>query len=113
LRTSPCSCSNDFIGYILATPGGERFDIERRRAAIVMAMASLDLIAFIPIDPEHDPFGGDDDAAFRVTVDLELRDLIEDDILDLVGDTPVVSLSGHWDDRVERVLATIDALDRR
>jgi hypothetical protein len=67
---------------------------------------------FTPIDPGHDPFGAGEDAAFRATVDLELRDLIEDDSFDLLGDTHVLTLSGPWDSRAARVLAQINTLSR-
>lgn len=99
----------DFVAYILASPGAERFDIEKWRAPIAAAIASLDLIVAIQLDPIHDPIGFTDDAAFRAAVDTELRDLLDSDRLDLLDETEVLPLTGPWDHRVSAILAQLDA----
>ena len=106
-------CPLDFVAYILASPGAERFDIEAWRAPIAAAIASLDLIVAIHIDPERDPIGFVDDAAFRSAVDDELRDLINDDRLELCGDVEILPLAGPWDRRVNITLASIDKMRQR
>lgn len=103
----------DFIAYIFASPGADRFDIATWRAPIAAAMASLDLIVAIRIDPAHDPVGLVEDAAFRSAVDDELRDLLDDDSLDLCGDTEILPLAGPWDLRAGMVLAHINELCRQ
>jgi hypothetical protein len=103
-------CPLDFVAYIFASRGAERFDVERWRAPIAAAMASLDLVVAVRIDPAHDPVGAIDDAAFRRAVDAELRDLVDGDSLDVCGDVPVLSLGGPWDRRADTVLACVNAL---
>jgi hypothetical protein len=103
-------CPLDFVAYILACPGADRFDIERWRAPIAAAIASLDLIVAIHIDPAHDPVGFIEDAAFRAAVDAELRDLLDDDSYDLCGDTEILVLAGPWDRRASTVLARLSEI---
>lgn len=106
-------CPLDFVAYILASPGAERFDVEKWRVPIATAMASLDLIVSVRIDPANDPVGFVDDTAFRSAVDDELRDLVDDDRLDLCGDTEMLPLAGPWDRRASTVLAHINELRGR
>lgn len=103
-------CPLDFVAYILASPGSDRFDIEQWRAPILAALASLDLIVAIHIDPVHDPIGSIEDAAFRTAVDTELRDLLDSDSLDLCGDAEILALAGPWDLRANKVLEHIRGL---
>ncbi len=97
----------DFIGYIYASPGAERFDVEPWRGPIGAAMASLDLVVSLRVDPGHEPGAPVEDAAFRLAVDAWLRDIVDGDGLDLCDGVDVLVLDGPWDRRVEAVLAHV------
>jgi hypothetical protein len=98
-------CPLDFLGYIAASPGGDRFDPEAWRAPLERAMHSLDLVVFLPADPAYDPPGlvDGEDAAFRLAVDAELRDIVGSDSLDLCDGVDTLTLDGPWERRVEVV----------
>jgi hypothetical protein len=98
-------CPLDFIAYIFASRGAERFDPERWREPILTAMARLDLIVAVRIDPEHDPVGSIEDAAFRREVDAEFDEILEGDSLGLCGGVDVLPVRGPWDGRAEAVCA--------
>ncbi len=100
-------CPLDFLGYILATRGGERFDAEPWRAPIAATSRSLDLLVFVRADPAHDPPVDPEEAAFRFEVDGWLRDIVEADDLDLCADVPVLALDGPWALRLDAVLARL------
>ncbi len=100
-------CPLDFLGYILATRGGERFDAEPWRASIESALRSIDLLVFVRADPAHDPPVDPEEAASRLDVDGWLRDLVEADELDLCQGVPVLPLDGPWDRRPDAVLARL------
>ena len=103
-------CPLDFLGYIYASPGAERFDLEAWREPIAQAMARLDLVVLVRADPTHDPVMSMDDAAFRLAVDDMLQDIIGGDCFDLCDGVEIMVLDGPWDRRVEKVLAYADGL---
>jgi hypothetical protein len=105
----------DFLGYIAATAGGERFNPEAWRAPIERAMDSLDMVVFLPADPAYDPPGivDGEDAAFRRAVDAELRDIVGSDSLDLCDGIEILTLDGPWDGRAEVVSRAVEELRRR
>jgi len=98
-------CPLDFLGYIAASPGGDRFDPEAWRIPIERAMHSLELVVFLPADASYEPPGVTDgeDAAFRRAVDDELRDIVGSDSLDLSTGIEILTLDGPWNCRVEAV----------
>lgn len=98
-------CPLDFVGYIAASPGADRFDLEAWRAPIARAMSSLDLLIFLPADAAHDLARAGDDASFRLAVDDVLRDIAAADSLDLCEGVQIVTPDGPWDRRIETVLA--------
>jgi hypothetical protein len=100
-------CPLDFVGYIIASPGAERFDLEAWREPIARAMKSLDLVVSLRADPMHDPAIAVEDAAFRLAVDDALRDIVDGDDLGLCDGVEVLVLDGPWDRRLESVLAHI------
>lgn len=100
-------CPLDFLAYIFASPGGERFNVEPWRPPIATAMASLDLLIALRANPAHEPVGLDEDPAFRYDVDGWLRDLVEGDDLGLCGGVGIVVLDGPWDRRLANVLARL------
>jgi hypothetical protein len=103
-------CPLDFLGYIYASPGVERFDVEPWRRSIAAAMASLDLVVAPRVDPQHEPRVLVEDAAFRLAVDGWLRDIVEGDELDLCESVDILVLGGAWDRRVETVLAHVKTM---
>ena len=103
-------CPLDFLGYIYASPGAERFDLEAWREPIAQAMKRLDLVVLVRADPAHDPVMPSDDAAFRLAVDDVLQDIADGDCFDLCDGVEIMVLDGPWDRRVEKVLAYADRL---
>jgi hypothetical protein len=100
----------DFLGYIYASPGAERFDGELWRRPIAAAMASLDLLVALQVDPKHEPEVLVEDKVFRLAVDRWLRDIVEGDELDLCEGVDLLVLGGPWDRRVETVLAHVNTM---
>ena len=100
-------CPLDLLSYIYASPGADRFDVEPWRRAIAVAMASLDLVVALRVDPQHEPRVLVEDAAFRLAVDGWMRDIVEGDELDLCEGVDILVLDGPWDRRVETVLAHV------
>lgn len=106
-------CPLDFLGYIAASPGSARFDVEAWREPIARAMARLDLVIFLPADPAWDPDIASDDATLRLAVDDALRDIIEGDSYDLCEDVAILTLDGARDRWIEIVLTHIEQLSAR
>lgn len=106
-------CPLDFIAYIYAGGGEDRFDVEDWRKPIAAALGSLDLLVAVRIDPAHDPVGVVEDAAYRAEVDSILWDIIEGDSLDLCADLEILPLGGPWDRRIEAVMAYVTGMRRR
>ena len=103
-------CPLDFVGYIVASPDAERFDLEAWRGPIAHAMQSLDLVVAVHADPVHDPAIAAEDAAFRLAVDDALRDIVDGDGFDLCEGVEILILDGPWERRVETVLAQLQGL---
>lgn len=97
----------EFLGYIEASAGSERFDLEAWREPIARAMQRLDLVVLLRAEQRHDPVSGHEDAAFRLAVDDALQEIVGDDCYDLCGGVEVLVLEGSWDSRVEKVLGHI------
>lgn len=97
----------DLAAYILASPGGEAFNLEPWRAPITRALSALDLIVTLHPDPAHDPDLPAEEARFRHAVDDLLRDLVNDDEFELDGQVEILTLDGPWETRLPRVLAAI------
>ncbi len=103
-------CPLDFVGYIVASPDAERFDLEAWRGPIAHAMQSLDLVVAVHADPVHDPAITAENAAFRLAVDDALRDIVDGDGFDLCEGVEILILDGPWERRVETVLAQLQGL---
>jgi hypothetical protein len=100
----------DFLGYIYASPGAERFDPEPWRRPIAAAMASLDLLVALRVDPKYEPGVLVEDQSFRLAVDGWLRDLVEGDELELCEGVEILVLDGPWGHRLETVLAHVNTM---
>jgi hypothetical protein len=103
-------CPVDFVGYIAASPGADRFDLEAWREPIVRAMQSLGLMVAVHADSVHDPAIATEDVAFRLAVDDALRDIVDGDDLGFCDGVAILILDGPWDRRVETVPAHIQDL---
>jgi AAA domain len=106
-------CPFDFLGYIAASPGAERFNPEPWRAIVSQAMATLDLVVAVHADPAHDPPIAVEDAAFRLSVDDALWDIVDGDRFDLCDGVAILPLDGPWDRRLETILAHLQRLRRQ
>lgn len=103
-------CPLDFLGYIFASAGAGRFDVEPWREPIRAAMARLDLVVAIHVDPEHDPVMHIEDSAFRFAVDGLLRDIVDGDSFDLCEGVEILAVDGPWDRRAATVLAHVNVM---
>jgi hypothetical protein len=103
-------CPLDFLGYISASSGADRFDLDAWRGPIARAMKSLDLVVALHVDSAHDPAIPIEDAALRLAVDDELRDIVDSDGFDLCDGVEILILDGPWDRRVETVLTHVERL---
>jgi hypothetical protein len=103
-------CPLDFLGYVSASPGAERFDLDAWRAPIERAMATLDLVVSVHVDHAAGPALPIEDAAFRLAVDDLLRDIVDGDAFDLCEGVEILPLDGPWQRRVEAVLAHVAGL---
>ena len=97
----------DLAAYILASPGGEAFNLEPWRAPITRALGAVDLIVTLHPGPAHDPGLPAEDARFRFAVDDLLRDLVNDDEFELDGRVEILTLDGPWETRLQCVLAAL------
>ncbi|HEU5433265.1 MAG TPA: AAA family ATPase, partial [Thermomicrobiales bacterium] len=101
-------CPLDFLGYIAASPGAARFDLEAWRVPIARAMTSLDLVVAVHADLAHDPPVAAEDAMFRLAVDDALRDIVDADGFDLCQGVELLILDGPWDRRLKTVLTWVE-----
>lgn len=96
-------CPLDLLGYILTLDDAESFDLDHWLPDIREALASLDLIVFLPVEAEDRialPATEDDD--FRMQVDEKLRELVLENPYDF--DVEVLEVTGTRKERVARVM---------
>ena len=103
----------DFLGYIQASAGAERFDVEPWRDSISRAVASLDLVIALRVDPKDDPGATVEDLAFRLSVDRCLREIVEGDRFDLCEGVDILVLGSPWHHRADRVMGHMSQPLRR
>ena len=100
-------CPLDLLGYIEASAGAERFDLEAWREPIARAMQRLDLVVLLRAERRHDPVSGHEDAALRLAVGDALQEIVGGDCYELCEGVAVLVLEGSWDSRAEKVLGHI------
>jgi hypothetical protein len=100
-------CPLDFLGYILALPGGRAFDLHPWLTVIETRLATLDLLVFVPVGSGTDSIPPPPDNHFRLAVDGVLRDLVLADELGVCGDLDVVEVTGSAGRRVSEVMRRI------
>lgn len=100
-------CPVDVLAYLSAHPGAASVDLDRWHPEVREAMASVDLVVFVPIEePDRVAFDpSDDEGGMRSEVDERLRELLLDDVLDL--GVEVVEVYGDVEARTRMVLDVI------
>jgi hypothetical protein len=98
----------DVLAYLLEHADAEAFDPDAWIEPAREAVASLDLVVFVPIeDPERIAVGRHEDAEQRRAVDERVRRLLIDE--GLAGEVEVLTVGGDVPARTEQVLARISA----
>jgi hypothetical protein len=97
-------CPLDFIAYlevVSEAEGGEWAPSGRLLPRIEAALATLDLIAFVPIPPSAGATADVEHPKLRRAVDARLKRLVREGALDLLGDgTRLIEISGSRRQRV-------------
>lgn len=99
-------CPYDIIAYLITLDGFSESDPERWLQKAKVAIQSIDLVIFVPIEePDRIPVEDSGYADLRLRVDRELREIVLDDRFDLL--VPAIEVQGSPGDRVRQVLAAI------
>ena len=98
-------CPADALAYLLAHDDADGFDADAWRGRVREAMATLDLVVFVPLErPDRIPLPAHEDRAFRQDVHEKLEELL----LDEGGyDIEVLCVEGDTASRVRQVMARI------
>jgi hypothetical protein len=99
-------CPLDLLGYILTVDDADAFDLDQWLPDIREALASLDLIVFVPVEAEDRialPATADDD--FRLQVDETLKELVLENPHDF--DVEVLEVTGTRKERVAAVMKRV------
>jgi predicted ATPase len=97
-------CPVDMLAYIAVHDDAEGFDLEAWLPAVRDAVATLDLVVFVPIEVRDRIAlsASDDDADTRSAVDEKLREILLEDGYEL--GLHVVEVRGELERRVQTVL---------
>jgi hypothetical protein len=102
----------DFLAYLAAL--GASVEAEADASVLRSALASLDLLVVVPITPETEQvLPRAEMLRLRENVNDMLLDLLDNDSLQILGDVPVIDLTGPIDRRPEAVLAALPAHARQ
>jgi hypothetical protein len=97
-------CPADLLGYLLTHPDAEAFDLEAWLPRVRLAIETLDLIVFVPIEGrDRIALPRSQDPRFRSQVDEELTDILLENSLGF--DVEVIQVTGSPHERVRQVLA--------
>lgn len=102
-------CPLDFLAYLLYELNKESIDINdtevsERFSEIKETLNTLDLIIFLPINKENHIEYSEDDPIFRKAVDIYLKRILRDDLLEVFPryDHPrIIELSGSRKERLQ------------
>jgi AAA domain len=101
----------DFLAYLAAL--GASVEAEADASVLRSALASLDLLVVVPMTPETEQvLPRAEMLRLRENVNDMLLDLLDNDSLQILGDVPVIDLTGPIDRRPEAVLAALPAQAR-
>lgn len=96
-------CPLDLLGYILSLDDADSFDLDDWLPDIREALASLDLIIFLPVEADDRiALPATEDEDFRLQVDEKLREIVLENPYDL--DIEVLEVTGTRKERVARVM---------
>lgn len=100
-------CPVDMLAYIGVDEDAEAFDLEEWLPTVRDAVATLDLVVFVPIEArDRIAFpAADDDADTRSAVDEKLREILVDDPFEL--GLQVLEVNGEPERRARIVLQTL------
>lgn len=97
-------CPLDLVAYALVHEDSDSFELEEWLPRVREAMATLDLVVFVPIEqPDRVRVTrGEDAGGWREPVDEKLREILVEDALELALE--VLEVSGSVGHRVDAVL---------
>ncbi len=96
-------CPADLLAYLLTHSDAEAFDLARWLPRVRAAMGKLDLVIFLPVEGrDRIALPSSEDAALRMQVDAELKEILLEDSFDL--DVEVIEVTGARNERVQRVM---------
>jgi hypothetical protein len=99
-------CPVDFLGYLLAHPDTETFDLESWLPRVRTTLETLDLIVFVPIEGrDRISLPRSQDPHFRVLVDEGLGEILLENSLNF--DVEVLQVTGALHERLRQVLAQL------
>lgn len=104
-------CPLDYVGYLEVVAEREGSEWEpsgKLLGRIERALASLDLIVFVPLLQPDEIVTTIEHPKLRKAVDLRLKRIIGDDVFGLRGSpTHVIEITGNQRQRVERLMAAL------
>lgn len=97
-------CPADLVSYLLTHSEAEEFDLKRWLPRVRKAMATLDLIVFLPVE-ERDRIvlPSSEDAELRLLVGEKLKEILLENPFGF--DVDVLEVTGAPRERVQRVMA--------
>jgi len=105
-------CPADLLAYLRTHSDAAAFDLRRWLPRIRAAMRNLDLVIFLPVEGrDRIALPSSEDAALRMQVDAELKEILLEDSLDFGVD--VIEVTGARRERVQRVMENLgNGIDR-
>jgi len=104
-------CPLDFLGYLEVLSAAEGFEWSpdgKLLQRIEKALATLDLVAFVPLLRPDEIAVTIEYPKLRARVDARLKAILRDDELGLLSDGPrIVEVTGTRDQRVQRLMAEL------
>lgn len=96
-------CPVDLLGYLLTHPEAEAFDPEKWLPRVHAAMATLDLVVFLPVE-ERDriTLSSSEDAELRMQVDEKLQEILLENPFGF--DVEVLEVTGALHARIRQVM---------
>ena len=96
-------CPADYLGYLVASPGPLSEVLDRWFGRVARAMATLDLVIFVPIEhPERIDAAAFEWPGLRRRADDALREIVVEDTWGIIPG--VIEVAGTTEERVKQVL---------
>jgi len=103
-------CPLDILGYLVTHRDADAFQLEDWMPRVRDAMATLDLIVFVPVEDHDRVVVPREQARLRSDVDAVLRDIIVDDSYGL--ELAVITAEGAPGARLRQVVAHLQSANR-